>query len=88
MAKEIEKVFWAQQNNSRCVTYIKECPVFSTMHTCIHFQYFLFKFCEGVLIGNKTDLEGRRKISAQDAKRFAEENGLAYFECSAVSYRI
>jgi len=42
-------------------------------------QHFL-----GVLIGNKTDAEGRM-ISPKGAQEFATENNLAYFECSAVS---
>ena len=36
-------------------------------------------------MGNKTDLEGRRVISEQTARQFAEANSLEYFECSAVS---
>ncbi|KAK2177131.1 hypothetical protein NP493_618g01110 [Ridgeia piscesae] len=39
--------------------------------------------CPGVLVGNKTDLEGRRVISEQTARQFAEANSLEYFECSA-----
>lgn len=38
----------------------------------------------GVLIGNKTDLESRRKISAKEGKEMAHTLGLKYFECSAL----
>nr|CAB3255332.1 intraflagellar transport protein 27 homolog [Phallusia mammillata] len=44
------------------------------------------KSIPGVLIGNKTDLEARRKISAEDATNFAQEHSLTYFECSAKDY--
>ncbi len=36
----------------------------------------------GVLIGNKTDLTERRKISSQTAQEFAQKFSLTYFECS------
>ena len=35
------------------------------------------------LVGNKSDLEDQRRISTEEAKKFCEENGLLYFECSA-----
>ena len=35
------------------------------------------------LIGNKCDLEGKRVISYDDGKMFADENGLLFFETSA-----
>ena len=35
------------------------------------------------LVGNKLDLNDQRKISKEEASKFAEENGLLYFECSA-----
>ena len=37
----------------------------------------------GVLIGNKTDLEERRKVSSEQLEGFASQQGLAYFETSA-----
>ena len=50
---------------------------------------FYFKFIslsiKGVLLANKVDLDGRRKVSEKVGKDFAESNGLEYFECSAVS---
>ena len=36
-----------------------------------------------VLIGNKCDLEDKRKIKRSDAERFAKENGVDYIETSA-----
>lgn len=41
----------------------------------------------GVLIANKIDLreQGRMEVSQQEGEQFAQENGLTYFECSAVS---
>ena len=37
------------------------------------------------LIGNKTDLEDKRQVSKEDAKKFSEENNLAYYETSALN---
>lgn len=38
----------------------------------------------GVLIGNKIDLETRRKVSSKEGKEMAKSLGLKYFECSAL----
>jgi Ras-related protein Rab-2A len=35
------------------------------------------------LIGNKCDLEGKRAVSYEEGKNFAEENNLLFFETSA-----
>jgi len=37
----------------------------------------------GVLIANKTDLDGRRVVSQKDGENLALSKGLTYFECSA-----
>lgn len=37
-----------------------------------------------VIIGNKKDLEGKREIDSIEAKNFAEERKLFYFETSAL----
>ena len=37
------------------------------------------------LVGNKTDLEDKRVISRVDGEKFAEDNGLLFFETSAKS---
>eukprot|EP00755_Sulcionema_specki_P029376 Sspe_Gene.92033::Locus_63764_Transcript_1_1_Confidence_1.000_Length_808::g.92033::m.92033/K07881/RAB14; Ras-related protein Rab-14 len=36
-----------------------------------------------MLIGNKSDLESSREVSFEEASKFAEENQLLFFECSA-----
>lgn len=36
-----------------------------------------------VLIGNKYDLGDKREISTEEGRKFAEENDLIFFECSA-----
>ena len=36
-----------------------------------------------LLIGNKNDLEGRRAVSTEEGKKFAEDNQLLFFETSA-----
>ena len=36
-----------------------------------------------VLFGNKADLTEKRQITSEEAKKYAEENGLIYFETSA-----
>ena len=35
------------------------------------------------LVGNKVDMTDQRQISSEEAAKFAEENGLYYYECSA-----
>ncbi|VDK89651.1 unnamed protein product [Litomosoides sigmodontis] len=35
------------------------------------------------LIGNKSDLDGQRDVTFEEAKAFADENGLTFLECSA-----
>jgi len=35
------------------------------------------------LIGNKSDLEAQRDVTYEEAKQFADENGLTFLECSA-----
>jgi len=35
------------------------------------------------LIGNKSDLEAQRDVTYEEAKKFAEENGLKFVEASA-----
>jgi Ras-related protein Rab-14 len=35
------------------------------------------------LIGNKSDLEGQRDVTYEEAKQFADENGLLFMEASA-----
>lgn len=37
------------------------------------------------LIGNKSDLEAQREISYEEAKQFADDNGLMFVETSAKS---
>ena len=36
-----------------------------------------------VLFGNKADLTEKRQVTSEEAKKYAEENGLIYFETSA-----
>ena len=42
----------------------------------------------GVVIGNKSDMEQRRIVSAASAKQFADSIHFRYFECSAVCVRL
>uniref|UniRef100_A0A915JUP9 Ras-related protein Rab-14 n=1 Tax=Romanomermis culicivorax TaxID=13658 RepID=A0A915JUP9_ROMCU len=35
------------------------------------------------LIGNKCDLDAQRDVTYEEAKQFADENGLLFLECSA-----
>ena len=37
-----------------------------------------------ISVGNKTDLEDKRIISTEDGKKLAEQNGLKYYEISAL----
>ena len=38
-----------------------------------------------ILIGNKKDLDNERKVSFKDAKNFANENKIQYYETSALN---
>ena len=38
-----------------------------------------------ILIGNKTDLENQRSVPVEDAKEFAEKEGLFFLETSALN---
>jgi Ras-related protein Rab-14 len=38
------------------------------------------------LIGNKSDLEAQRDVTYEEAKAFADENGLTFIECSAKTW--
>uniref|UniRef100_A0A1I8GAT8 Ras-related protein Rab-14 n=1 Tax=Macrostomum lignano TaxID=282301 RepID=A0A1I8GAT8_9PLAT len=35
------------------------------------------------MIGNKSDLDSQRDVTFEEAKKFAEDNGLVFLECSA-----
>ena len=39
----------------------------------------------GVLLGNRSDLTNRREVSEREGQQLANQNELAFFECSAVS---
>jgi GTPase SAR1 family protein len=36
-----------------------------------------------VLVGNKVDMEAKRAVTVDEARHFAQENGLIYIETSA-----
>ena len=38
-----------------------------------------------ILVGNKTDLEDKRVVSTEEGKELAEQNGLKYYEISALT---
>lgn len=38
------------------------------------------------LIGNKSDLDGQRDVTYEEAKQFADENGLMFVEASAKTF--
>ena len=38
-----------------------------------------------ILIGNKSDLDDKREVSIEEAKKFAEENNIEYYEISAIN---
>ena len=53
------------------VIWLKEC------------KDMCFKDILIVLVGNKSDLEGRRAVSYEEGQKFAEDNQLLFFETSA-----
>ena len=40
---------------------------------------------EMILIGNKVDMEHLRQVSTEDGTKFAQQNNMPFFECSAKS---
>jgi len=40
--------------------------------------------CLLVLVGNKGDLEEEREVTTEDAKEYADRNGMMYYETSAL----
>ena len=49
------------------------------------FSFVSCLFSVGVLVGNKTDLVGRRVVEQKQAQEWAEKHGLEYCEMSVVS---
>jgi Ras-related protein Rab-2A len=41
---------------------------------------------EIIIIGNKTDLESEREVSAEEGRKFAVDNNLQWIELSAKEY--
>ena len=54
--------------------------VASWLNECREMCYKEILIC---LVGNKTDLENQRNVSKEEGQKFAEDNGLLFFETSA-----
>ena len=54
--------------------------VASWLNECREMCYKDILIC---LVGNKTDLENKRIVSKEEGQKFAEDNGLLFFETSA-----
>ena len=54
--------------------------VVSWLNECREMCYKDILIC---LVGNKKDLEDKRQVSTEEGKKFAEDNGLLFFETSA-----
>ena len=54
--------------------------VMSWLNECKEMCYKDILIC---LVGNKTDLESKRVVSKEEGQKFAEDNGLLFFETSA-----
>ena len=46
-------------------------------------SHVFYNFQVIFLIGNKSDLDAQRDVTYEEAKQFADENGLLFLECSA-----
>lgn len=57
----------------------------SVNHWLMQLRQFSKNNTSIVLLGNKKDLDRQREVSAEEGKRIAEENGLKFFETSALS---
>lgn len=56
--------------------------VSSWLNECREMCYKEILIC---LVGNKTDLENKRAVSSEEGQKFADDNGLMFFETSAQS---
>ncbi|KAA8595334.1 hypothetical protein FQN60_012469, partial [Etheostoma spectabile] len=50
---------------------------------CSHWMERVHAHCQGVLVGNKSDLSARREVQASMAQEWAQSQGLEYHETSA-----
>ena len=76
-------------NNSACAIIVydvtSESSFKSTKDWIEECQKYTNKNIHLVLVGNKIDLVGQRKITTEEGKDFADENGMAFFEASALT---
>ena len=64
-----------------CVSSISRFPVLQRRAVCcISVRVYRFVYVQVIfLIGNKCDLEAQRDVTYEEAKQFAEENGVQGF---------
>lgn len=60
-------------------------PTFITNKSSFLVFLCFSSFSVGVLVGNKTDLVGRRVVEQKQAQEWADKHGLEYCEMSVVS---
>lgn len=60
--------------------------LYCTVSFVLFYSWFHPSFQVIFLIGNKCDLEAQRDVTYEEAKQFADENGLMFLECSAKTY--
>ncbi|XP_076825383.1 intraflagellar transport protein 27 homolog [Clavelina lepadiformis] len=84
--KDVTEVHWEKLGMYIIVFDVTNKKSFTS---CQKWLKSLKQYCEpdktipGVLIGNKADLEQRRKVTTEEARIFAATNSLTYFESSA-----
>lgn len=76
-------------SNSTCAVVVYDITKRQTFESVKNWieecQNYTNKNIVMVLVGNKTDLKEKREISTEEGKTFAEENGMEFFESSALT---
>mmetsp|Transcript_66108 Transcript_66108/g.156135 ORF Transcript_66108/g.156135 Transcript_66108/m.156135 type:complete len:166 (+) Transcript_66108:1-498(+) len=84
--KDMFPKFW---ESASCIMLVYDCTRPETFQNCSFWLEQVRKTQQarrlpGVLVANKIDLEDRMVIHANVGVEFAEQNGLEFFQCSAV----
>ena len=79
--RSITKTYYRSAELVLIVFDVSRYPNFSKLQNWIEEVRFLNQTCQIFLIGNKIDLN--RNVSFDQARKFADDNNISYYECSA-----
>ncbi len=84
--RSITRSYYKSSTCAFIVYDISEKRTFDNVHTWLQdCRDMCYKNVLIYLIGNKSDLEDSRQVTYEEAKKFAEENNLIFFETSALN---